>query len=53
MLRFQRLDVHQRAIEFLGLVGDIVDELPKDIRCAPTGQLVELIGGPRSIDMGK
>jgi hypothetical protein len=29
MLSFQRLDVYQRAIEFLALVGDIVDELPK------------------------
>ena len=29
MLSFQRLDVYQRAIEFLALVGDIVGELPK------------------------
>ena len=29
MLSFQRLDVYQRAIEFLVLVGDIVDDLPK------------------------
>jgi four helix bundle protein len=29
MLSFQRLDVYRRAIEFLALVGDIVDELPK------------------------
>ena len=29
MLSFQRLDVYQRAIEFLGLVGAIVDDLPK------------------------
>jgi four helix bundle protein len=29
MLSFQRLDVDQRAIEFLALVGDIVSELPK------------------------
>ena len=29
MLSFQRLDVYQRAIEFLALVGDIVDDLPK------------------------
>ena len=29
MLSFQRLDVYQRAIEFLALVGDISGELPK------------------------
>ena len=29
MLSFQRLDVYQRAIEFLALVGDVVAELPK------------------------
>jgi four helix bundle protein len=29
MLSFQRLEVYQRAIEFLALVGDIVAELPK------------------------
>jgi four helix bundle protein len=29
MLSFQRLDVYQRAIEFLSLVGDIVADLPK------------------------
>ena len=29
MLSFQLLDVYQRAIEFLALVGDIVNELPK------------------------
>ena len=29
MLSFQRLDVYQRAIEFLALVGAIVDDLPK------------------------
>ena len=29
MLSFQRLDVYQRAIEFLTLVGDIASELPK------------------------
>jgi len=29
VLSFQRLDVYQRAIEFLALVGDIVGELPK------------------------
>jgi four helix bundle protein len=29
MLTFQRLDVYQRAIEFLALVYDIVDDLPK------------------------
>ena len=29
MLSFQRLDVYQRAIEFLALVGEIVDDLPK------------------------
>lgn len=29
MLSFQRLEVYQRAIEFLALVYDIVDELPK------------------------
>jgi four helix bundle protein len=29
MLSFQRLDVYQRAIEFLALVGDIAGELPK------------------------
>lgn len=29
MLSFQRLEVYQRAIEFLALVIDIVDELPK------------------------
>ena len=29
MLSFQRLDVYQRAIEFLALVGDIVNDLPK------------------------
>ena len=29
MLTFQRLDVYQRAIEFLSLVGDIVADLPK------------------------
>src|SRR5258706_11828903 len=29
MLSFQRLDVYQRAIEFLALTGDIVDALPK------------------------
>lgn len=29
MLSFQRLDVYQRAIEFLALVGDIVGDLPK------------------------
>jgi four helix bundle protein len=29
MLSFQRLEVYQRAIEFLALVGDIVGELPK------------------------
>ena len=29
MLSFQRLDVYQRAIEFLALVGDLVAELPK------------------------
>src|SRR5678815_1898815 len=29
MLSFQRLDVYQRAIEFLALVIDIVSDLPK------------------------
>ena len=29
MLSFQRLDVYQRAIEFLALVYDIVDTLPR------------------------
>ena len=29
MLNFQRLDVYQRAIEFLALAYDIVDELPR------------------------
>jgi four helix bundle protein len=29
MLSFQRLDVYQRAIEFLVLVADIVGDLPK------------------------
>ena len=29
MLSFQRLDVYQRAIEFLSLVYDIVEQLPK------------------------
>jgi four helix bundle protein len=29
MLSFQRLDVYQRAIEFLSLVYDIVDVLPR------------------------
>jgi hypothetical protein len=29
MLSFQRLDVYQRAIEFLSLVYDIVDDLPR------------------------
>jgi four helix bundle protein len=29
MLSFQRLDVYQRAIEFLALVGDVVSDLPK------------------------
>ena len=29
MLSFQRLDVYQRAIEFLALVYDVVDDLPR------------------------
>jgi four helix bundle protein len=29
MLSFQRLDVYQRAIEFLALVYELVDELPR------------------------
>jgi len=29
MLSFQRLDVYQRAIEFLALVYEIVDDLPR------------------------
>jgi hypothetical protein len=29
MLSFQRLDVYQRALEFLAFVVDIVTELPK------------------------
>src|SRR6476619_3618850 len=29
MLSFQRLDVYQRAIEFLALVVDIVNDMPK------------------------
>ena len=29
MLSFQRLDVYQRAIEFLALVYDVVGELPR------------------------
>ena len=29
MLSFQRLDVYQRAIEFLALVYDLVDVLPR------------------------
>lgn len=29
MLSFQRLDVYQRAIEFLSLVGDVISDLPK------------------------
>jgi four helix bundle protein len=29
MLSFQRLDVYQRAIEFLALVDDLVAELPR------------------------
>src|SRR6266511_2924470 len=29
MLTFQRLDVYQRAIEFLALATEIVEELPK------------------------
>ena len=29
MLSFQRLDVYQRGIEFLALVGDITADLPK------------------------
>ena len=29
LLHFQRLDVYQRAIEFLALVGDITADIPK------------------------
>jgi four helix bundle protein len=29
MLNFQRLDVYQRAIEFLALVGDITGDIPR------------------------
>jgi four helix bundle protein len=29
MLSFQRLNVYQRAIEFLALVGEIVEQLPR------------------------
>lgn len=29
MLSFQRLDVYQRAIEFLALVVDVISELPR------------------------
>ena len=29
MLSFQRLDVYQRAVEFLSLVGDIIGDIPK------------------------
>jgi four helix bundle protein len=29
MLSFQRLDVYQRAIEFLALAYDVVDDLPR------------------------
>lgn len=31
MLSFQRLDVYQRAIEFLALVYEVVDDLPKAV----------------------
>jgi four helix bundle protein len=34
MLSFQRLDVYQRAIEFLALVYEIVADLPRGSRCA-------------------
>ena len=39
MLSFQRLDVYQRAIEFLALSADIVDDLPKG-HAARADQLV-------------
>jgi four helix bundle protein len=39
MLSFQRLDVYQRAVEFLALSGDIVDDLPKG-HAARADQLV-------------
>ena len=31
MLSFQRLDVYQRAIEFLSLAIEVVDELPRGL----------------------
>ena len=36
MLSFQRLDVYQRAIEFLALVYDVVDDLPRGTPIART-----------------
>ncbi|HEY1816084.1 MAG TPA: hypothetical protein VGG74_27240 [Kofleriaceae bacterium] len=36
MLSFQRLHVYQRAIEFLALVYEVVDELPRGHAIART-----------------
>ena len=44
MLSFQRLDVYQRAIEFLGLVYEIVDGLPRG-NAERTDQLIRLLEG--------
>jgi hypothetical protein len=40
MLSFQRLDVYQRAIEFLALVGDIAGELAME--CAASLDVMKL-----------
>jgi four helix bundle protein len=39
MLSFQRLDVYQRAVEFLALAMEIVEELPRG-RAAQADQLI-------------
>ena len=45
MLRFQRLDVYRHAVEFLALVDDLVDRLPK----GHSDRADQLVGAAQSV----
>jgi hypothetical protein len=57
MLSFQGLDVYRRAIEFLALVYDVVDDLPKGHmqRADPLTRAAESVceTTPRARDAGR
>lgn len=40
MMSYEKLDVYQCAIEFLGISVKIVDEMPKGLLCTKRAQLI-------------